>query len=311
MRDIMLYVYPDYYKAFKCISRDCRHSCCIGWEIDIDEATALRYKNTEGELGERLRRSIAWESPPHFILGDGERCPFLNGDSLCDLICVGGDGMLCGICRDHPRFRCELPGRVEIGLGLCCEAAGALILGRKEPTVLEYSAPTECEDEIIALRDELIGILQNRVKSIEERASEMLRKCGGALPEKSLSQWADIFLGLERLDGAWENRLAALKTAECDFEAFRRHMSSRENEYEQLLVYFVYRHFANSPDLWEAAARGAFAVLGYKMIYAMGAAQYAASGEFTFSDQVELCRLFSSEIEYSEDNLYELFEILY
>ncbi len=307
----MLYVYPDYYKDFKCISRHCRHNCCIGWEIDIDEDAALRYKNTEGEPGERLRRNIAWENPPHFILGEGERCPFLNGENLCDLICAGGDEMLCSICRDHPRFRCELPGRIEVGLGLCCEAAGALILGRKEPCVLEGSEQAECDDEIIALRDEIIYILQNREKTVEERVSEMLLKCDTALPEKSMEEWADIFLSLERLDGEWTKRLAALKETEYDRCAFRRHMQDRESEYEQLLVYFIYRHFANAPDCFEAAARAAFAALGYKMIYAMGASHYAAYGEFTFSDQVELCRLFSSEIEYSEDNLYELFEILY
>ena len=25
---------PSYYKDFKCIADKCRHSCCIGWEID-------------------------------------------------------------------------------------------------------------------------------------------------------------------------------------------------------------------------------------------------------------------------------------
>ena len=33
----MLTVYPDYYSAFRCIAGACKHSCCIGWEIDIDE----------------------------------------------------------------------------------------------------------------------------------------------------------------------------------------------------------------------------------------------------------------------------------
>ena len=32
-------IYPDYYEHFACIGGECRHNCCIGWEIDIDEKT--------------------------------------------------------------------------------------------------------------------------------------------------------------------------------------------------------------------------------------------------------------------------------
>ena len=35
---------PSYYKSFKCIADKCRHSCCIGWEIDIDDDTFEYYK---------------------------------------------------------------------------------------------------------------------------------------------------------------------------------------------------------------------------------------------------------------------------
>ena len=33
---------PFYYKEFHCIADACKDSCCIGWEIDIDEETARR-----------------------------------------------------------------------------------------------------------------------------------------------------------------------------------------------------------------------------------------------------------------------------
>ena len=35
---------PEYYKKFRCIADRCEHSCCNGWEIDIDSATLARYK---------------------------------------------------------------------------------------------------------------------------------------------------------------------------------------------------------------------------------------------------------------------------
>ena len=36
----MLYTIPDYYKEFQCIADQCEHSCCIGWEIDVDDIPA-------------------------------------------------------------------------------------------------------------------------------------------------------------------------------------------------------------------------------------------------------------------------------
>ena len=32
----MLTVRPDFYDDFHCLASACRHSCCVGWEIDVD-----------------------------------------------------------------------------------------------------------------------------------------------------------------------------------------------------------------------------------------------------------------------------------
>jgi lysine-N-methylase len=32
----MKLIAPDTYPEFCCIADRCRHSCCIGWEIDVD-----------------------------------------------------------------------------------------------------------------------------------------------------------------------------------------------------------------------------------------------------------------------------------
>ena len=77
-------IFPDYYKNFKCIAGACCHSCCIGWEIDIDPDTLCRFDSLEGEFGERVRGSICREDTTHFLLSEDERCPFLNACGLCD-----------------------------------------------------------------------------------------------------------------------------------------------------------------------------------------------------------------------------------
>ena len=128
---------PDYYKSFKCIAEKCRHSCCIGWEIDIDEETYNYYKSLNDSFGERLRKNIEiTDGIPHFILGENERCPFLNEKNLCDIFSLLGENKLCQICSDHPRYRNFFDTYTEIGLGLCCEEACRLILEKDSKTTL-------------------------------------------------------------------------------------------------------------------------------------------------------------------------------
>ena len=308
----MLCVFPDYYKDFKCIEGACKHNCCIGWEIDIDPDTAAFYKTVPGEMGRKLQEHISCGDQPHFILGPQERCPFLNERNLCDIILTLGEEHICDICTNHPRFHNELPGRLETGLGLCCEEAARLILSKQEPALLELSGEKSEVDEMVALRDEVLAFLQDRHLSISERVDEMLQRCGTSLPSKTMGQWAELLLTLERLDEAWTQVLTLLhaKWEHADLSGFDAYMALRQTEYEQLLVYLVYRHLANAFDAVDVGARTAFAALGYSLLHTIGAVIWTETGEFTFQQQVELARLFSSEIEYSDENLDILLEEL-
>lgn len=203
---------PDYYDEFRCIAGACGDSCCIGWEIDVDEDKQEMYRSVSGELGKRLRECIDWEEG-HFILqGKEERCPFLNRENLCDLIIGLGDAALCEICREHPRFYDWFDDYTEVGLGLCCEAAGRLILGKKEPVGLvveEESRPEEDpsesdygemylqeEEEILfAARRLAFVMLQERKISIWERL-----RCFLIFVEEMQEAWDSCGLdGLEEL----------------------------------------------------------------------------------------------------------------
>ena len=44
----MLFVVPDFYEDFHCLAGKCAHSCCVGWEIDIDEDSFAYYSGVEG-----------------------------------------------------------------------------------------------------------------------------------------------------------------------------------------------------------------------------------------------------------------------
>ena len=311
----MLSIYPDYYSSFRCIADKCRHTCCAGWEIDIDEESLIRFRETEGVMGERLRQCISEGEEPHFILEEGERCPFLNGENLCDLILYAGEDFLCQICTDHPRFRTFLPCRTEIGLGLCCEAAGKLILGKEKPmTPIAEGEPGCAEDEeayLLALREEVFALVWDRSLPLWERMEKILSRCGSA-GETDPMKWVDFYLGLERLDESWTDTLQELKTVgnDRDEESFLRYMKGREREYENLLEYFLYRHFLVAYDDGDAAGKAAFAVLSVRIILALGAVHFGKHGSFPFEEQVELARRYSSEIEYSQENLDAFFDAL-
>lgn len=286
---------PNYYQKFKCIADRCRHNCCIGWEIDIDEETDAYYRGVQGSMGARLQKSISRNDTPHFILGSGERCPFLNENNLCDIITALGEEHLCQICTDHPRFRNEFSDRIELGLGLCCEEACALILSQKEPFSLMEPDETEHQSEeeqtFFTIRDRIFQLLQDRSQPMEKRLSHLLALFQIEIPTLD---WHSVFFDLERLDPVWDTKIQKIDLHAAVSEDWSLPI-------EQLTVYFIYRHLAGALEDGRYAARCAFAVLSVKVI-----ASVAASVE----DLPEIARLYSSEIEYSDENVKLLLDKL-
>ncbi len=307
----MINAWPEYYNEFSCIASRCRHNCCIGWEIDIDPETAERYKCVGGELGERMKKCIDWSAEEaHFILGEGERCPFLNGDDLCDIILTLGEDAICDICTDHPRFRTYLSERTEIGLGLCCEEAGRLILSRDVPfEVLEEGEGeyTLDEDMLMDLREEIFEIMNERFRPICRRMEAVLELCGEEMPERSIRDWARFYMGLERLDEAWTAALERVISGEYDETDIGPLMHSRGMWFTNLFNYFVYRHLFSALDDGDICSKLLFACLSCRMIAAL-LLSHGAPGDL--ETVVDYARMYSSEIEYSDENLGLIFDAL-
>ena len=291
----MMFVKPDFYDNFKCIADKCRHSCCVDWEIDIDGESLKRFMAVEGAFGEYMRRNIALEPEPHFVLTVDERCPFLREDGLCRMILTLGEDSICHICREHPRFYNELPGRTEAGIGLCCEEAVRLLLEGREHLSLIFEGEAE-EDELLELREEIFVILRDDALSFTEREARVMELFGLSPLPFDVQAMADFYLSLERLDENWTHRLRALKErGDIDFEP---RISALP--YLRLAEYFIYRHFATAPDEYEAALRLQFAFLSSRLICAM---------DSIFSD-AESTRLYSSEIEYSDENVDKILDYI-
>ncbi len=300
---------PAYYPGFSCIAGACRHSCCIGWEIDIDDTALAYYKALPGEIGTRLRENIIEEdgTASFRLCGAEEHCPFLNGDGLCELILTLGEEALCQICTDHPRFVSEFSDHTELGLGLCCEAAAKRILSFAEPFSLIQlgddgevpTVPDAEETALLSLRDAVLACLCDRSLSIGTRIASAARLCAADTVPFSVSYWSTFLSSLEILDPAWRSALAALTTpAE---QALLPDLAA-----EQLLVYFVYRHFPKIREGISASALFSFC----RLMLVLTQTLYAHAADRHFDTLCDLVRMLSSELEYSEDNLYAILDAL-
>ncbi len=302
----MQLIAPDYYLRFQCIADKCRHSCCIGWEIDVDPETRDLYRRIGGPFGERLNAAIQDGDPAVFRLGPDERCPMLNQNGLCDLITELGEGVLCQICADHPRFRNDFTTRTEIGLGLCCEAAAMLVLSQEGPMELVtledddeiFPLPEKREEALWKLRHRLITRMQDRTHSVAARLDALLTLTGTRIPDLD---WQDFYYDLERLDPAWDDVLTTLDLSLPVAEG------SLSIAFEQFAVYLLYRHLPGALEDNDLSGRVVFCVLSTKILMALCAARPGC----TLADCADLARMYSAEIEYSDLNLSALLDAIF
>lgn len=129
----MIHEYPEYYESFSCVGGICKDSCCVGWELDIDEDTYRYYKSVEGDFGDRLRSCMQQGEDNTFVLAENDRCPFLNGDNLCDIYINLGEESLCNICTEYPRYNERVEGYMQSDLSLSCMEAGKIIFSETDP----------------------------------------------------------------------------------------------------------------------------------------------------------------------------------
>ncbi len=304
---------PDYYKSFKCLADKCTHSCCIGWDVYIDEETQIKYSAQNDALGLRIKNNLAKKEDGvcFEMRGDG-RCPFLNDSGLCDIITEKGEEHISEICREHPRFYSFFSDRTEMGIGLSCEAAARIILSQTAITELVVidddewisEEPSEWELVLKAKREELYSIIQGEGKSVNERAKAMLDAANADFSNKGASEWRSILQSLERLDSTWDKYLDLLYHFDDTADTI-----TLEKPLEKLLLYFVYRHTASAEDEEEFSARVAFAYLSYLVVRAICIGKIKKDGKCSLADLCEFARAYSAEIEYSEENTEALIDI--
>ncbi len=295
---------PNYYHKFKCIADKCKHNCCIGWEIDIDDDTMMLYESLDTPLGEKIRANITG-GVPHFALQDGDRCPMLLENGLCEIIAEYGEDAICDICYLHPRFKNFYSDFTETGLGLACEEAARIILFETEKFSVKIPKDAELtkeEKEFFLKREEIFSLLTDRNISIYERFSKLAEKYGQKF-KFSLDTLLKKYKSLEILDNSWIKVIDTLKDAEFDGEIFQE--DAYQTVFEQLAVYFVFRHLAGSIEDGEYGKRVKFVLVSCYFLGALLQCNMQTSRE----KMIDIARMYSAEIEYSFENTEEVMNL--
>lgn len=337
----MIMKMPAYCKNFSCIADKCSDNCCIGWEIDIDSSSAEYYKSVSGSFGNKLKNSITEGNCPSFVL-NGERCPFLNQQNLCEIIINLGEDKLCQICRDHPRYFEWFADVKEGGVGLCCEEAARLIVTSKEKFA---TYDTDCDDSgcddyspelydmLTFARDEIIAVLENGSLPLKERIGiavsytkeiQLLADnyifdkvpIGNYCPEENESadvkSFLQAFSDLEPIDESWQGYLNGLiDSSDILHKNLGVLQDSCDLYLKNIAVYFVWRYFLKGVYDEEIISKIMLMAVSTAMIKLMYLHSFLSGN--SLND--EICSLtaksYSKETEYSEENLEKIFDAVY
>lgn len=307
---------PDYFDRFRCLAGECPDSCCKDWQVQVDEASARRYRALTGALGEELRAALRQEDGETYLTVQDGRCPMWRRDGLCRIQAELGEGALCETCRQFPRLTHDYGDFVELGLELSCPEAARWILDEKSSYVTEKipggEAP-EYDREAMAVlkrtRVQALAILeepdisralsllllygcqaQGELDGEEERAFDRGAAWDTA---RAMAQPGDpaavleFFSGLEILTGAWRQRLKTPEPGDWDCRT------------GNLLRYYVNRYWLQAVSDYDLYGRVKFMVISALVLRTLG-------GDFR-----ETAQLFSKEIENDAENLDAILDAAY
>ncbi|MBQ8509678.1 MAG: flagellin lysine-N-methylase [Clostridia bacterium] len=268
---------PTFFDEFQCAASACGDTCCIGWEIGLDEDTAARYQRIPDIAFRLIRRE-----DETLLCEEGKRCPFLRCDGLCELIRRYGEDILCDICREHPRFYVWAEGVTEAGLGLCCEEAARLWLSETPVTfVCEDDGEEPSDQTLLVEQFSIIAALSDESRPLGERLAALLGG-GTAFPGELFESLRAEYAGLEymnaRFPGCFNEPIPVC--GDC--------------AWANLAVYFVYRYYLSDEDGMTPELAVRFAAVSLVMIRALGGESAMAAKDY------------SKEIEYDPDNVAKL-----
>lgn len=278
----MLSIFPKFYKNFLCKADKCKHSCCKGWEIDIDEETAGKYLAMTGELGAEIRQNIGKNEDSYFFkLTEDERCPFLQKNGLCKIILNIGEENICEICTMHPRFFTMLDDVELCGVGLSCEKTCELLLGDEKDLVFYIEDTEELSfSEVLAV----IGL--NLPNEMQEFSL--------AVNAENINKVLEIMAKTEPIDENWSKELSIMQDMDnVELKAKEYLENSDKNILNKIYQYILYRQLERLVDIDIEAL----------INYAQYSILFIILHTMISKELGESVRRWSEQIEYDTDNV--------
>ncbi len=311
--------YPEYYFRFSCLAGSCPDSCCKEWEVDVDSASAERYRQLPGELGDRLRAVLREEDGCTLMTIENGRCPMWRQDGLCRIQAALGHDALCQTCRDYPRLKHDYGDFMELGLELSCPEAARLIFSDAQQLftkTLPDSDTPEYDPEVMDIlktsREAFLSFLEKKEYDLAQTLYILLiygygvqgwidggepavlnpdsclgiaARCKG---QGELTALIDYFKGLEILTQRWQDRLDSAPMA-LTFPEQLRH----------LIRYGIRRYWLQAVSDYDLVCRVKFIVISCILVSALG------------GDLIETAQLYSKEIENDPDNVERILDGAY
>ena len=169
-------VRPDYYKKFQCIADKCTITCCQEWKIGVDNETNRKWKkllppDTVVDKKKNLSAYTVKKDGMRVIaLDEKHRCPFLNEEKLCRLLCTYTDRVLSDTCTQFPREVHRFSTHEEETLMPCCPAVIDIWKDAKE--IVFPKVDREYKDLLFAIREHMMELLEDSTQRLEDQLKQ-------------------------------------------------------------------------------------------------------------------------------------------
>lgn len=169
-------VRPDYYEKFQCIADRCTITCCQEWKIGVDNETNRKWKkllppDTVVDKKKNLSAYTVKKDGMRVIaLDEKHRCPFLNEEKLCCLVCTYTDRVLSDTCTQFPREVHRFSTHEEETLMPCCPAVIDIWKDAKE--IVFPKVDREYKDLLFAIREHMMELLEDSTQRLEDQLKQ-------------------------------------------------------------------------------------------------------------------------------------------
>lgn len=169
-------VRPDYYNKFQCIADKCTITCCQEWKIGVDNETNRKWKkllppDTVVDKKKNLSAyTVKKDGMRVIVLDEKLRCPFLNEEKLCRLVCTYTDRVLSDTCTQFPREVHRFSTHEEETLTPCCPAV--IDIWKDAEKIVFPKVDREYKNLLFVIREHMMELLEDSTQRLEDQLKQ-------------------------------------------------------------------------------------------------------------------------------------------